>query len=125
MDKNLMKYVPKSKRNAVRDCWRDEDGIWMTLNRGWEAERTDSECRTIHEDTIKGLRWQIAGITKVSKKTELVFSYNRQRCHAEVVDRLNGGEKFIGSIEGWSIYQIPSTMFSVFGFIAIREEEVR
>lgn len=65
MDRNLMKYVPKSKVPAIRDAYRDEDGIWMTLNEGWNASRTDIVCRCIHEDTISGLRFQIAGIEKV------------------------------------------------------------
>lgn len=65
MDKKIMKYVPKSKITAIRDAYKDDDGYWMTLNDGWEASNTDCGCRTIHEDTINELRYQIAGIRKV------------------------------------------------------------
>ena len=62
---NIISYVPKSKREAVRDAYRDEDGFWICLREGCEASRTDSGCRTIHEDTIQDLRYQIAGIRRV------------------------------------------------------------
>ena len=65
---NLMSYIPKSKIEAIRDVYKDEDGYWICLNEGWEASRTDSGCRTIHEDTIKDLRYQIAGIQRVTSK---------------------------------------------------------
>ena len=61
---NIKSYVPKGKREAVRDAYRDEDGYWICLNEGWEASRTDAGCRTIHEDTIADLKYQIAGIRK-------------------------------------------------------------
>lgn len=64
MDANIMKYVPKGKKTAVRDCYRDEDGYWICLNEGWEASNTDAGCRTIHEDNVRDLRYQIAGIAK-------------------------------------------------------------
>lgn len=63
---NIMKYVPKGKQAAIRDAYRDEDGFWICLNEGWEASRTDSGCRTIHEDTIPDLRYQIAGIQRTA-----------------------------------------------------------
>ena len=59
------KYIPKSKRSAVREIWKNSDGYWITLNIGWVAERTDSNARAIHEWTIKDLRYQIAGIKKI------------------------------------------------------------
>lgn len=65
MDNSIMKYIPKSKQDGIRDCFRDEDGIWIWLKEGWNADRMDSECRVICEDTIKDLRWQIGGIRKV------------------------------------------------------------
>ena len=68
MDAKIMKYVPKSKVNAIRDAYKDDDGYWMTLNDGWEASNTDYGCRTIHEDTVKELRYQISGIRKVDKQ---------------------------------------------------------
>lgn len=64
MDNNILKYVPKEKREAIHDAYRDDDGMWIVLKNGWEASRTDSGCHVIHEDTIKELRYQIAGICK-------------------------------------------------------------
>lgn len=64
MDNNILKYVPKGKREAIHDAYRDDDGMWIVLKNGWEASRTDSGCHVIHEDTIKELRYQIAGICK-------------------------------------------------------------
>ncbi len=64
MDQSILKYVPASKREAIRDAYRDQDGIWITLKDGWEASRTDAGCRTIHEDTIKELKYQISGIQR-------------------------------------------------------------
>ena len=65
MAKAIIDYIPKTKREAVRDAYRDEDGYWICLNEGWEATRTDSGCRTIHEDYIADLKYQIAGIQRV------------------------------------------------------------
>jgi hypothetical protein len=59
---NLLKYVPKSKHAAIRDAYKDEDGIWICLKDGWEASRTDAGAKTIHADTVSELRYQIAGI---------------------------------------------------------------
>ena len=64
MDQSILKYVPASKREAIRDAYRDQDGIWITLKDGWEASRTDSGCHVIHEDTIHDLKYQIAGIQR-------------------------------------------------------------
>lgn len=64
---DIMRYIPKSKRTAVRDYYKDEDGYWICLNPGWEASNTDAGCRTIHEDTITDLRYQIKGIRRVEK----------------------------------------------------------
>lgn len=64
LEPKIMKYVPKSKVEAIKDAWIDDDGMWIRLNYGWNADRTDICARTIHEDNIKDLRYQIAGITK-------------------------------------------------------------
>lgn len=64
MDPNILKYVPKSKREAIHDCFRDSDGIWIFLKDGWQAGRMDAHCHVIHEDYIAGLRYQIAGIER-------------------------------------------------------------
>lgn len=63
-DRKIMKYVPSSKKDSIRSAWKDDDGLWIMLNEGWNADRMDRSCRTIHEDTIKELRYQIGGITK-------------------------------------------------------------
>lgn len=60
---SVMRYVPKRKIKAIKEVWRDEDGYWIILNEGWNADRMDFRCHTIHEDTIPDLRYQIAGIT--------------------------------------------------------------
>jgi hypothetical protein len=65
LEPKIMKYVPKSKAEAIKDAWVDDDGMWITLKEGWNADRTDAECRTIHEDNLKELRYQIAGIRRV------------------------------------------------------------
>lgn len=58
---NLIKYVPLPKRNAIRDIYRDQDGIWVCLNKGW---KTFDEYHTIHVDTIKEMKEEIKNITK-------------------------------------------------------------
>ena len=65
----IMKYIPKSKVEAVADAYEDSDGIWIYLNPGWNADRMDWDCRVIHEDTIAQLRYQIAGIRRVTNGT--------------------------------------------------------
>lgn len=56
MDENIMNYVPKSKRHAILDAYKDQDGYWICI-------KSDSG-HVIHEDTIQELRYQIAGIKK-------------------------------------------------------------
>lgn len=74
--KQIMRFIPKDKREAVRDAWADSDGIWIMLKPGWEASHTDSGVRTIHvggadeEDEIgwprikEELLFEIDGIRK-------------------------------------------------------------
>ena len=64
----IMRYVPKSKVEAIRDAYEDEDGLWIYLYKGWEASRTDIGCHVIHQDNIKDLRWQIAGIRRFKEE---------------------------------------------------------
>jgi len=55
-------------------------------------------------------------------RNEILFSYNGHRCHALIVTELLGGEKFIGKMDGYSIYQIDNNgLFDQFGFVAIKE----
>lgn len=61
-DDRIMKYIPKSKLDAIRSCYQDSDGYWIELKDGYVADRTDRNAHTIHEDTITQLRYQIAGI---------------------------------------------------------------
>ena len=61
----IMRYVPASKLGAIRDAYKDQDGYWICLNENWEASNTDTGCHVIHEDTIKDLRYQIAGIRRI------------------------------------------------------------
>ena len=68
MDARIMKYVPKSKVDAIEDAWIDEDGYWIMLKDGWNAYRMDQNCQTIHEDTVQWLRYQITGIGKSEEK---------------------------------------------------------
>lgn len=71
----IMALIPKEKREAVYDAWEDSDGVWIMLKPGWNADRMDSECRTIHEGgedeprstLIHNLKYQIAGIRRVKK----------------------------------------------------------
>ena len=65
MNKRILKYVPKTKLEGIDDAWEDSDGMWIVLKEGWNADRMDHVCHTIHEDTVKELRYQIAGIRKV------------------------------------------------------------
>lgn len=65
MNEALLKYVPASKREGIRSIFHDSDGYWIYLHDGWNADRMDSDIRTIHEDTIKDLRYQIGGIRKL------------------------------------------------------------
>lgn len=60
--------------------------------------------------------------TKAQERTEIIFFYNHTRCHAMVVTRLIGGERKVGSLDGYGIYQIDSLFFDQFGFVAVRED---
>lgn len=59
-----MKYIPESRWEGILEAFQDSDGYWITLKDEWNADRMDSHCHVIHEDYIKDLRYQIAGITK-------------------------------------------------------------
>ena len=63
----ILRYVPKSKLESIHDAWYDDDGYWIMLKDGWEASMNDQGCQTIHEDSIKWLRYQISGIRRVMK----------------------------------------------------------
>lgn len=67
----IMRLIPKTKKEAVYKAWEDSDGIWIMLNEGWNADNMDSVCRTIHcggEDEpldLAELKYQISGIRKL------------------------------------------------------------
>lgn len=64
MDARIMKYIPESKKAAIKDAYRDCDGYWITLNEGWKVKDYCAE-RTIHEDTIKDIRTVIKDIVRI------------------------------------------------------------
>lgn len=64
-DPAILNYVSPKKLESIKECYHDEDGYWIILNEGWEASNMDSGCKTIHEDTVKQLRYQISGIRKI------------------------------------------------------------
>ncbi len=72
-NKQIMSLIPKSKRAAIRDAYEDQDGIWICLNEGWNADNMDSVCRTIHcggedepiSETIQDIKYQVDGIRRV------------------------------------------------------------
>ena len=67
-DKRIMKYIPKSKLNSISMAWKDDDGYWISIRSGWIASRVDARATVIHADTIKELRYEIAGIIKEDVK---------------------------------------------------------
>ena len=62
--KMLPKDVPPEAINSVEcDPWDGVDGgpsYWVYLNDGWVSP--DMGCHTIHEDTLKELKWVVKGI---------------------------------------------------------------
>ena len=54
---------------------------------------------------------------------EIVFTYNDERCHAEIVESLPENCRLIGELNGYLLYQKKSTYFDQFGFVAVRKEQ--
>lgn len=50
---SVNKYIPKKHQDKI-------DGCWLILKDGYVSITT--ECSTIHEDTIKDIRYQIKTI---------------------------------------------------------------
>ena len=82
----VMKMVPKSKQSAIREVYIDSDGIWIALEKGWNADGMDYPARLIHcgedefdgtPDVIADLKYQISNIRKLTDKelTELKEKY--------------------------------------------------
>lgn len=60
---------------------------------------------------------------EAAMRDELIFSYNNTRCHAQIVEELEGGERYIGKLDGYELYQIPSNgIFHYDGFVAIKKD---
>ena len=74
----IMKLIPKSKQDGIFYAWEDSDGIWITLNEGWNADNMDYRCGVIHEggdgdeeprsEIMRHLRFQIKGIRKLTEE---------------------------------------------------------
>lgn len=69
LDKRILKYIPKKKVSAIRECWVEEAlctefkcSYWIRLNEGWHFSNLDIGARIVSQDTISDLRYQIAGI---------------------------------------------------------------
>lgn len=71
-DSQISRMIPKSKKNAIREIYQDQDGIWIILNDGWNADGMDFCCRTIHcggedesiQSTVADLKYQISMIRR-------------------------------------------------------------
>lgn len=59
--KMLPKGIPADAIASVEiDNWDGWNGYWIYLRTGWKCE--DTECHTIHEDTLKMLKYMIGRI---------------------------------------------------------------
>lgn len=69
----VRRMIPKRKQAAIREIYEDQDGFWIILNEGWNADGMDFHCRTIHSggdemtdvETIADLKDQISQIRKL------------------------------------------------------------
>lgn len=57
----------------------------------------------------------------MEERREIIFTHNETRCHAMIVKELHGDERFIGEIDGYEVWQIKTTLFDQFGFVAIKK----
>ena len=78
-ERRVWNMIPKSKTAAVRDLFIDSDGIWIALNKGWNADGMDYPATLIHcgddesvdsPDVIADLKYQISQIRKLTKKEQ-------------------------------------------------------
>ena len=74
--KRVLDMIPKAKKSAIRDLYIDSDGIWIALEKGWNADGMDYPARVIHcgdeesvdaPDVIADLKYQISLIRKLTK----------------------------------------------------------
>ena len=69
----VKRMIPKDKKPAIHEVFEDQDGFWIILNEGWNADGIDSKCRTIHcggeefteAETVEDLKYQISQIRKL------------------------------------------------------------
>lgn len=69
----IMKQCPPEKRACIRDCWEDDDGVWVMIRDGWEC--SEDHAHTISLDgaaqevskaaRLRALRMEFAGVHKV------------------------------------------------------------
>lgn len=75
---------------------------------------------------IVGLDTDFLNENRRKKMKEIIFLYNDKRCHAKIVNKLAGNEKYICKMEvgknTYEIYQLPLLLFDQFGFVAIKSE---
>ena len=78
-ERRIWSMIPKSKKSAIRDLYIDSDGIWIALEKGWNADGMDYPARVIHcgdeesvdaPDVIADLKYQISEIRKLTKKEQ-------------------------------------------------------
>ena len=61
MKNNTRISIPQKYHCMIKELYKDEDDIWCVLNIGYQ---TREHGRTIHEETITGLRYELKGIKK-------------------------------------------------------------
>ena len=78
-ERRVWGMISKSKRPAIREVYIDSDGIWIALEKGWNADGMDYPARLIHcgdeesvdaPDVIEDLKYQISRIRKLTKKEQ-------------------------------------------------------
>lgn len=72
-----MQHVPKTKRNAIQSAWIEEPlcddhecSYWIQLKEGYHFANYDTGARTVAQDTITDLRYQIEGIEAYKDDTK-------------------------------------------------------
>ena len=57
--------IPKKYHTAIKEIYKDEDGYWCILNKGYTSGI--DEGRVIHEESAKGLLREIRNIKEVEE----------------------------------------------------------
>ena len=66
IDDKLMRYVPKKKRPAIKEIYKDSDGYWVTLKHGYTFTSLGDDCRVVSQDKISELFEHFRSIEKIS-----------------------------------------------------------